>query len=88
MIAGGPPVTRYVSFLDEPGSPFSLRLAPDQELLGEEEPAPRGDGGCRRFVFVRSPANRPISLVRQERMPDGTPLLVRYDPELDVPCAG
>ena len=80
-------VTRFVSFRDDPTSPVRLRLGPDQEVLTEEPPESDEDGQLLRFLFVRGPVSRPIHLIREERLPDGTTILVRYAPELDEPCA-
>jgi hypothetical protein len=79
-------VTRFVSFRDSRSHPLQLCLAPDQEIVTEEDPADEDGGECQRFLFVRGPANRPISLIREERLSDGTPILVRYSPDVDEPC--
>jgi hypothetical protein len=79
-------VTRYVSFLDSSRQPLLLRLAHDQEVLKEEAPEVLEDGQCLRFLFVRGPADRPVHLIRQDRLPDGSAIWVRYDPEVDEPC--
>ena len=86
MLQNETAVTRYVSFLDNPRQPLQLRLGPDQEIVAEEEPAGNADGQLQRFFFVRGPANRPICLIRRERLPDGTSIWVRYAPDLDEPC--
>jgi len=78
-------VTRYVSFFDDAQRPLRLRLAPDQEVVGEEEPEPVADGRFLRSLFVRGPLNRPIHLLRQELLPDGSVIWVRYNPETDLP---
>jgi hypothetical protein len=79
-------VTRFVSFPDNPESPAKLHLLPDQEVVQEEQPEAAGEGQVLRFLYVRGPSNRPIHYIREERLPDGTVILVRYTPELDEPC--
>jgi len=79
-------VTRFVSFADNPEAPAKLHLLPDQEVIQEEQPEVSGDGQVLRFLYVRSPSSRPIHYMREERLPDGTTILVRYTPELDEPC--
>lgn len=78
--------TRFVSFLDNPDAPVRVTLTPDQEILEEERPEHNEDGQLLRFLFVRSPVSRPIILIREERLPDGSTILVRYAPEIDEPC--
>ena len=79
-------ITRYVSYLDDSEQPTRLRLAPDQEVVGEEAPEPVSEGRFLRFLFVRGPADQPIRLTKEERLPDGSVVWVRYIPDVDEPC--
>jgi hypothetical protein len=78
--------TRFVSFVDHPERPVRLSLGEDQEVLQEEQPEHDEDGQLLRFLFVRGPISRPILLIREEQLPDGSKILVRYAPEIDEPC--
>jgi hypothetical protein len=79
-------VTRFVSYVDDLRVPLRLSLSPDQEVVAQDEPVASGANRVRRFLFVRGPANRPIHLVRQERLTEGSLMWVRYTPEVDEPC--
>jgi hypothetical protein len=79
--------TRFVSFVDSSETPVRLSLTEDQEILQEERPEHSDDGQLLRFLFVRGPVSRPITLIREEHLPDGSTILVRYAPEIDEPCA-
>lgn len=79
--------TRFVSFMDEPAAPARLSLGADQEVVGEDPPSQLSSGGLQRFVYVRGPLQQPVHVIRSERLPDGTTIEVRYEPELDEVCA-
>lgn len=79
-------VTRFVSFLDHPDAPVQLKLELDQEVIQEERPEAAENGQVLRFLFVRGPAHRPIHYLREEQLPDGSTILVRYRADVDVPC--
>lgn len=79
-------VTRFVSYEDDLRVPLHLSLSADQEVVAQDQPVPSGANRVRRFLFVRGPANRPIHLLRQERLAEGALMWVRHAPEVDEPC--
>ncbi|MBI3832401.1 MAG: hypothetical protein HY291_22950 [Planctomycetes bacterium] len=79
--------TRFISFGDDPQAPAEVKLSEDQEIVAEDPPAIAGSGSMQRFMYVRGPLHQPIYVIRRERLPDGSALDVRYEPELDVICA-
>lgn len=79
--------TRFISFVDDPHAPAELRLSEDQEVVAEDPPSLLTAGGLQRFAYVRGPLCQPIHVIRRERLPDGSPVDVRYEPDLDVVCA-
>ncbi|MCZ7645613.1 MAG: hypothetical protein M5U26_10060 [Planctomycetota bacterium] len=78
--------TRLVSFQDDPSHPAQVWLGEQQEVLREERPTPAGAGRFQRFLYVHGPMNVPVRLIRRERLGDGSEILVRYEPDLEVLC--
>jgi hypothetical protein len=79
-------VTRFVSFMDDLGHPAELRLSAVQSLEKEDPPSLLPDGRIQRYIYIRGPVDAPIALVRNERLPDGTVVPVRYVPDVDLAC--
>lgn len=79
--------TRFISFVDDPHAPAEILLSENQEVVAEDSPSLMNAGGLQRFMYVRGPLSQPVHIVRRERLPDGSMVSVRYEPDLDLICA-